>query len=106
MESITICNSCGGFLGFDGECYNAGCDQPDLFDDHVEAPPHYNKGSIECKDYIREVLGKDGFISYCQGNVIKYLHRWKHKGEAERDLGKAQVYLGWMVETQKEDNDG
>lgn len=70
--------------------------------DDVNSPDHYNKGSIECKDYIREVLGDEGFIDYCHGNLIKYQHRWRHKGESLKDLSKAQVYLSWMNEVAKE----
>ena len=37
--------------------------------DPVERPAHYNQGGIECIDYIRQVLGLEGFIAYCKGNV-------------------------------------
>jgi hypothetical protein len=63
----------------------------------VEAPAHYNEGGIECIDYIRQQLGKEGFIAYCEGNVIKYHHRYKYKGGVE-DLKKARKYQEWMME--------
>ena len=63
----------------------------------VEAPAHYNEGGIECVDYIRQQLGKEGFIAYCEGNVIKYHHRYKYKGGVE-DLKKARKYQEWMME--------
>ena len=47
--------------------------------DPVERPAHYNAGGIECIDYIKQVLGLDGFIAYCHGNLIKYQHRYKYK---------------------------
>ena len=65
--------------------------------DNVNHPSHYCAGGVECIDGIRAVLGQ-GFVDYCQGNAIKYLWRWRHKGGVE-DLRKAQVYLGWMIKT-------
>ncbi|CAG0906705.1 unnamed protein product, partial [Darwinula stevensoni] len=48
--------------------------------DAVSKPSHYNHGDgIECIDYIRQVLGKEGFIAYCRGNQIKYQHRAMYK---------------------------
>ena len=41
--------------------------------DMVNNPPHYNKGKIETIDYIVDVLGEWEAVSYCQGNIIKYL---------------------------------
>jgi hypothetical protein len=38
--------------------------------DPVEKPEHYNQGGIECIDYIRQVLGLEGFIGYCHGLSI------------------------------------
>ena len=66
--------------------------------DRVNHPPHYCAGSVECIEGIRAALGS-GFVDYCQGNVLKYVWRWKHKGGVE-DLRKAQVYLGWMIEAE------
>ena len=63
--------------------------------DTVNSPPHYNNGGMECIDYIRQQLGGE-FSSYCQGNVIKYLHRWRYKNGIE-DLRKAEWYLKAMI---------
>ena len=43
--------------------------------DPVHRPAHYNMGGIECIDYIKQVVGLDGFIAYCDGNMIMYQHR-------------------------------
>lgn len=64
--------------------------------DRVNHPSHYCAGGIECIEGIRSALGS-GFVDYCQGNVLKYVWRWRHKGGVE-DLEKAQVYLNWMIE--------
>lgn len=66
--------------------------------DNVNHPNHYADKTIEVIDYIRDTLPKDGFVDYCIGNVIKYVSRWRKKGGVE-DLKKAQVYLGWAIES-------
>ena len=63
--------------------------------DKVNSPPHYNNGGMECIDYIQQQLDEH-FSSYCQGNVIKYLHRWRYKNGVE-DLKKAEWYLKAMI---------
>lgn len=64
--------------------------------DMVNKPQHYNNGDIECIKYIKQQLG-DCFVDYCEGNVIKYLHRWRYKN-GKQDLEKAQWYLNCMVD--------
>lgn len=64
--------------------------------DMVESPPHYNQGGIECIDYIEQQLGEE-YTGYLQGNVIKYLHRFRYKNGLE-DLKKAQWYLERLIE--------
>ena len=65
--------------------------------DPVDKPAHYNNGGIEAIDYIKQQLGHDGFIAYCEGNVIKYGHRWRYKNGVE-DLRKKKWYLERMIE--------
>ncbi len=67
--------------------------------DVVNKPPHYNQGSIECIEYLKDNLG-DGFPDYLDGNIKKYLHRWRYKNGLQ-DLKKAQWYLNKMVEEQE-----
>lgn len=50
-------------------------------------PNHYKQGSIEVIDYIL-----DQKFNYMEGNVIKYVSRYKKKNGLE-DLKKAQWYL-------------
>jgi|TARA_R110000744_G_scaffold89898_3_gene174729 hypothetical protein len=71
--------------------------------DPVSKPSHYNlNGGIECILYIKQVLGTDGFVAYCRGNVMKYNHRAMYKGNPTEDLAKAQQYLEWANDTLKE----
>lgn len=64
--------------------------------DTVECPRHYNSGSIECIDSIKESLDPDGFKGYLKGNVQKYLWRYKQKNGVE-DLRKAKWYLDRLI---------
>jgi hypothetical protein len=72
----------------------------ELVDKHtnVSAPPHYNKhGEIECIDAIKEVLGQEGFESYLQGQIVKYIWRSDVKGGAE-DIRKLIWYGRRLLE--------
>jgi|TARA_R100001594_G_scaffold120442_1_gene156046 hypothetical protein len=69
--------------------------------DMVNHPPHYNQYGIECIDAIKECTGQ-GFESYLQGNILKYLWRYRYKNGLE-DLEKAQWYLSKLIEI-KNDN--
>ena len=60
--------------------------------DIIKKPPHYNQGGIEPIDYI--IKNK---LSYCEGNVVKYISRWKYKGGIE-DLKKAKQYIDFIID--------
>ena len=64
--------------------------------DVVEAPIHYNTGEIECIDYIKDSMSESEFIGYLNGNLIKYVHRYRNKNGAE-DLRKAKWYLDKLI---------
>lgn len=65
-------------------------------------PDHYKQGGVEAKDYIKQVLGAEGWKSYCLGATMKYIHRHEYKGAPLEDLEKAHVYLGWAIQQMKE----
>lgn len=67
-------------------------------DDMINHPAHYNHGKIETIEFIEESLGKDGFVSYCLGNVLKYISRANFKGKHDEDIKKANWYLNRAVE--------
>jgi len=69
--------------------------------DLVNSPPHYNQAGIECVDAIAAATD-DGFEYYLQGNIIKYLWRYRYKNGIE-DLEKAQWYLNKLIETQEKE---
>jgi hypothetical protein len=66
--------------------------------DEVNQPPHYTHGKIEAIDKILDSVEHPE--SYLQGNVLKYVIRYKHKGGLQ-DLEKAKVYLEWLIEEVK-----
>lgn len=57
------------------------------------AGEHYLKLPFQPVTYI---LANN--IGYCEGNVIKYVTRWKDKGGVE-DLRKARHYLDMLIQT-------
>tara|TARA_R110000868_G_scaffold258932_3_gene516622 strand:- start:35 stop:256 length:222 start_codon:yes stop_codon:yes gene_type:complete len=67
--------------------------------DNVNKPNHYRKGKVECIDAIKSATG-DGYEYYLQGNIIKYMWRYKHKNGLE-DLQKAQWYLSELLKFKK-----
>lgn len=56
--------------------------------DSINHPSHYNTGNIEVIDAI-----DDWNLSFCLGNVVKYIARAGHKGDRVEDLKKAAWYL-------------
>ena len=64
--------------------------------DMVNSPPHYNQTGIECIQAISAATD-EGFKYYLQGNIIKYLWRYRYKNGVE-DLNKAQWYLSKLIE--------
>ncbi len=69
--------------------------------DMVNSPPHYNQAGIECIDAIRAATG-EGYQYYLQGNIMKYLWRYRYKNRVE-DLKKAHWYLDKLIkETEDE----
>ena len=65
-------------------------------EDMVNNPPHYNKSGIETIDAIK-AMTDDGYEYYLQGNIMKYLWRYRYKNGVE-DLKKAQWYLNELIE--------
>jgi len=63
--------------------------------DPVTKPVHYISDGIEAIDYIRQQV--EDTSSYLEGNVLKYMHRYKRKGKPVEDLRKARQYLDWLI---------
>lgn len=59
--------------------------------DPVATPAHYAHYAIEPLDFVLA-----NRLEYSEGNVIKYVCRWRYKGGVE-DLKKARHYLDRMI---------
>ena len=62
----------------------------------VNSPPHYKQGDVECIEAIKAAPG-DGYQGYLQGNIMKYIWRYRAKGQAINDLKKAEWYLKELI---------
>lgn len=60
--------------------------------EQIEHPTHYNQGNIEVWDYIW-----DHKLDFLEGNIVKYVSRWKHKNGV-KDLKKAKQYLDKLID--------
>ena len=76
-------------------------DHKDIMD-MVNSPSHYNEFGIECIDAIQAATGSE-FKSYLQGNIMKYLWRYRYKGKPVEDLQKAEWYLSRLIDTVKDE---
>ena len=70
----------------------------------VNHPKHYTNSSIETIDMI-ESMTAEGFHYYLEGNILKYLTRYRHKNGIQ-DLKKAQWYLNKLIEVRYDTSDG
>ena len=57
---------------------------------------HYRTGDIEPIDLI--ISQK---LDFLEGDVVKYVCRYKHKGTPMQDLLKIKQYVDWMIERQQ-----
>ena len=71
-----------------------------MTNDPVNKPKHYSESKIECISAIEALRGRC-YEYYLQGNIIKYLWRYRNKNGIE-DLKKAQWYLNEMIRIKEE----
>ena len=65
-------------------------------EDMINHPKHYVRGDIEPIDFINA-----NNLDYLEGNIIKYVSRYKFKNGLE-DLLKAQFYVNMLVEREQD----
>lgn len=66
-------------------------------EEKVYHPSHYQHGNYECIEVLNDVLSNlNGIESFCIGNAIKYLWRFKDKNGVE-DLEKCKWYIDYLV---------
>jgi len=78
-----------------GDIFDATLEEVKRSQDPID-PPHYNNHEIEPITYIMA----NGF-DFCEGNIIKYVSRWKEKGGVS-DLRKAHQYLEFLIKQEEE----
>ena len=64
--------------------------------DNIKEPAHYIANKIEQIDFIIE-----NNFNFCEGNVIKYISRYKRKNGIE-DLKKARQYIDFLIKKEVE----
>lgn len=98
--TLKSCENC--FYEKDDECTNKkDCDDFSGWkpkNDMVNNPKHYTQGKIE----VIEVI-EDWKLNYCEGNVIKYVARYKYKNGLE-DLKKAEFYIKRLIASYDNNN--
>ena len=57
---------------------------------------HYSKMAIQPVEYINA-----NKLTYLQGNVVKYISRYNHKGKPLEDLQKARHYIDMLIELEE-----
>lgn len=67
--------------------------------DYQVAGDHYASKAIQPIDYILA-----NGLGFCEGNVVKYVSRWREKGGLN-DLLKAKHYIEFLIEGEKNDCD-
>ena len=70
-----------------------------LENDSVNHPSHYTNGDVECIDAIRSSMNFPSFCGYLQGNIMKYVWRYRLKEHPVEDLKKARWYMDKLIET-------
>lgn len=69
--------------------------------DMIKHPPHYTRGQIQVWDFII-----DQQLNYLAGNVVKYLCRYRFKGDPLESLRKAEAYLKKLIAVVEEGGPG
>ena len=60
--------------------------------DSVNHPNHYTQGKFEVIDVI-----EDWNLGFHDGNAVKYIARFRHKGKPLEDLKKARWYIDRLI---------
>lgn len=69
----------------------------------IENQSHYKNQGIEPILLMKSNFSKEEFVGFLQGNVLKYMLRYKYKNGIE-DLKKAKTYLTWLIDELDDDD--
>tara|TARA_R110000737_G_scaffold263574_1_gene271594 strand:+ start:122 stop:343 length:222 start_codon:yes stop_codon:yes gene_type:complete len=67
-------------------------------EDPVNNPNHYRQSSTETIDIIKASMTTEEYHGYLKGACMKYMARYKYKGNPIQDLEKANWYLIKLIE--------
>lgn len=68
--------------------------------DLIDNQPHYKNQGVEPIVLMKTNFSKEEFTGFLQGNVLKYMLRYKDKNGLE-DLKKAKTYLTWLIKEEE-----
>lgn len=71
-------------------------------------PSHYYRNGVEVREILElifkffgdDVTAEEGGVIF---NIVKYLMRYKFKGNPIKDLDKLSVYLDWLKDLEKKE---
>tara|TARA_R110002167_G_scaffold99592_1_gene260836 strand:- start:397 stop:630 length:234 start_codon:yes stop_codon:yes gene_type:complete len=66
-------------------------------EDPVNNPNHYRQSATETIDIIKSSMTTEEFHGYLKGACMKYMSRYKYKGNPIQDLEKAEWYLYRLI---------
>ena len=96
MYYITADTDCPIAVYQDGfvpvENYTAITEEEDI----INKPKHYTQAGIEAIDYLKMTMPNEAFKGFLEGNVKKYMHRFRFKNGIE-DLKKENRYLKKLI---------
>jgi hypothetical protein len=92
--TIHVCKRCNRAWYDKGEAENC-CGRVESALDTQVGGGHYKARKIQPVEFIHA-----NGLGFCEGNVVKYVTRWKDKGGVA-DLEKARHYLDLLIELEK-----
>lgn len=66
----------------------------------IDNQEHYKANGVEPIELMKQNFTKEEYSGFLQGNVLKYMMRFKRKNGLE-DLKKALTYLTWLIEQEE-----
>lgn len=66
----------------------------------IDKQEHYKANGVEPIELMKQNFTKEEYSGFLQGNVLKYMMRFKKKNGVE-DLKKALTYLTWLIEQEE-----
>ena len=66
--------------------------------DITDNPEHYTAGGIESIDVMQAKMTPEQFEGFLLGNIMKYAHRFNHKGLKKESAGKIRWYASKLEE--------